>query len=223
MTAGSVGASAAPTIQAAVQPKSKNVYAARAITAAVPNVPSTPRSEIGTIAPRKRRQPTCIPPSNRITISATTPIRSTSRIESACSSRGKKSDPIVEASRNSAGAGTGNHSVSLLRPIAARKAAETTRTIRPKLVISDTAVFSRGRVRAFLAAEGGTTYRWAVSLVRSRPDRFQRAVPRAPQASTAPAPNSARGRACHRAGSDRGHCPRGDDHLEGEQHHADRP
>ena len=47
------------------------------MTSAVVNVPMIPSEAMGTIARRKRRQPMSMPPSKRMTISATTPIRST--------------------------------------------------------------------------------------------------------------------------------------------------
>ena len=48
---------------------------------------ASPSEMIGTADSRKRRQPTRMPPSKRITISARTAIRSTSRIDSASSER----------------------------------------------------------------------------------------------------------------------------------------
>src|ERR671922_241387 len=62
------------------------------MTAAVAKVPKIPSEVIGSAAPRKRRQPTCMPPSKRMTISATTPIRSTLWIEIAEARPGKTSD-----------------------------------------------------------------------------------------------------------------------------------
>src|ERR671930_1200322 len=131
ITAGSVGASAAPRMPAIVQSKPKSAWAKTAITAAVANVPTTPSDVIGNAAPRKRRQPTCMPPSKRITISATTPIRSTLWIEITVSRPGKTSDATAATTRKSAGAGTGNRSVSLYVPSAPKTPAATTRTIVP--------------------------------------------------------------------------------------------
>src|SRR5919197_2082 len=131
ITAGSVGASAAPRTPAIVQSKPKKAWAKAAITAAVANVPMTPSTVIGNAAPRKRRQPTCMPPSKRITISATTPIRSTLWIEITVSRPGKTSDATAATTRKSAGAGTGNRSVSLYVPSAPKNPAATTRTIVP--------------------------------------------------------------------------------------------
>ena len=73
------------------------------------SVPTTPSTPIGTIARRKRRQPMCMPPSKRITISATTPIRSTVLM---C---GMATGIASAISRNSAGAGIGYRSVDLGR------------------------------------------------------------------------------------------------------------
>ena len=138
MTAGSVGASAAPRIPAAVQEKSKSQCAANAMTPAVPNVPSTPRVTIGPAEARKRRQPTCIPPSKRIRIRQITPIRSTSRIETCSASPGKTSDASAATRRKIAGPGTGNRSVSFVAASASRNPEETIRTIAPKLSTSFT-------------------------------------------------------------------------------------
>ncbi len=96
------------------------------------NVPTTPSRVIGTAEPLKRRHPTFIPPSKRITISATTPIRSTLRIEIAVPSDGKTSDAIAAANRNSAGAGIGNQSAKRLATSASENPAEQTRMITPK-------------------------------------------------------------------------------------------
>ena len=136
ITAGSVGAIAAPRIHAIVQPKPNSECAASATSPAVRNVPTTPSTEIGTAERRKRRQPTFIPPSNRITISATTPTRSTVRIESRSPSAGKTSAATAAAIRKSAGAGTGKRSERRLASSASEKPTETTRTMVPKSPIS---------------------------------------------------------------------------------------
>ena len=81
ITAGSVGASAAPIRPEIVQPRPSRRWQPAATTAAVPNVPSTPSVEIGTTAARKRRQPMCMPPSKRMTTTATTTTLSTVWIE----------------------------------------------------------------------------------------------------------------------------------------------
>lgn len=131
MTAGSVGASAAPRMPANVHEKPKNKCAASAISPAVANVPSTPREAISTAEARKRRQPTCIPPSKRMAIRATTPIRSTWRIEVWSASAGKRSDASAAARRKIAGPGSGKRSVNLLEASASEKPAATRRTILP--------------------------------------------------------------------------------------------
>src|SRR6188508_2295862 len=103
---------------------------------AVANVPTTPRAVIGTTARRKRAHPTLMPPSKRITIRASTAIRSTSLIESSPPRRGKTWAPIAAASRKIAGEGIGTCSLTRFASTARAKTAETTRTIRPKWVSS---------------------------------------------------------------------------------------
>jgi len=71
ITAGSVGASAVPSSNADHQSRSNRAWASTAKAAAVTNVPATPTQTTGRAALRKRRQPMCIPPSNKMTISAT--------------------------------------------------------------------------------------------------------------------------------------------------------
>ena len=122
ITAGSVGAIAAPRSHAIVQPKPNIECAASATSPAVANVPTTPSTEIGTAERRKRRQPTFIPPSNRITISATTPMRSTVLIDSRSPSAGKTSEATAAAIRKIAGAGTGNRSRQAAREQREREA-----------------------------------------------------------------------------------------------------
>ena len=121
ITAGSVGASAAPRIPAVVQPKPNSVWAKTAITPAVAKVPSTPSTVIGTAATRgSAASPTCMPPSKRITISATTAIRSTSTVDSS-DRPGQMSEATAAATRKSAGGGTGKNSVSLCAPSASEE------------------------------------------------------------------------------------------------------
>ena len=74
ITAGSVGAIAAPRRPAVVQPRPKTTWAKTATSAAVANVPGMPSAAIGPTEPRRRRQPIEEPPSKRITISATVPM-----------------------------------------------------------------------------------------------------------------------------------------------------
>ena len=68
-----------------------------------------PSDAIGSAARRKRRQPMLMPPSKRITISATTPIRSTVRMS------GTTTGMAAAATRKSAGAGIGKRSLNLRR------------------------------------------------------------------------------------------------------------
>ena len=76
------------------------------MTSAVVNVPTIPSEAMGTIARRKRRQPMSMPPSKRMMISATTPIRSTVWIW------GRAIGVATAATRKRAGAGIGNRAVS---------------------------------------------------------------------------------------------------------------
>ena len=136
MTAGSVGARAAPRIHATVQLKSKSVWANTAITPAVAKVPKIPSTVIGTAAARIRRHPTSMPPSKRMTIRATTPIRSTVRTEMCSESAGTRSDASAAASRKIAGDGMAIRSVSFVERRASEKPVATTRTISPKSMSS---------------------------------------------------------------------------------------
>ena len=136
MTAGSVGASAAPRRPAVVQLKPKSARAASVIRPAVANVPTTPSSVIGTIAARKRGQPTRMPPSNRIATSARTAMRSTSRTERAVPRLEKTRAASAAASRKIAGAGTANRSLTLFERTASEKTSEATAITRPKCVTS---------------------------------------------------------------------------------------
>ena len=101
MTAGSVGASAAPSTPDSVQLRSSRKWAQTAVRTAVVSVPTMPSVAIGTTARRNRRQPMFMPPSKRIRTTATTPIRSTVLM---C---GRATGSASAASRKSAGAGTG--------------------------------------------------------------------------------------------------------------------
>ena len=80
---------------------------------AVAKVPKIPSVKIGPAATRKRRQPTSVPPLKRMTISATTPMRSTSRIERRSPSRGKMSEATAARRRKITGSGTGNRLADL--------------------------------------------------------------------------------------------------------------
>ena len=100
-------------------------------------MPSTPSERIGTAAPRKRRQPMSMPPSKRITISATTPIRSTVTNEIVSPSRGTSSEAAAAATRKRPALGIASRSVIARPKSASETPAETTRTITPKSGISD--------------------------------------------------------------------------------------
>ena len=74
---------------------------------------ATPSERIGTAAARKRRQPMCSPPSKRITISATTAIRSTVTNEIAsCEATGQTSEATAAASEEERGARDRSRSAS---------------------------------------------------------------------------------------------------------------
>ena len=100
-----MGASAPAISRLSFQGSPIAEWTSTAITAAVRNVPANPRIVIGTSSRRNRDQPICIPPSNRIRISAKAPIRSTSVIDSTLPRAGKMLVAIAEQARNSAGAG----------------------------------------------------------------------------------------------------------------------
>ena len=138
VTAGSVGASAAPIRPLVIHERSKRKWAAPAISAAEANVPGTPSDRIGTAAVRNRRQPMSRPPSKRITISATTPIRSTVTNEISSWSRGTRSEVTAAATRKSAGAGIRSRSVSVWPKSASENPVATTRMMTPKSEISVT-------------------------------------------------------------------------------------
>ena len=143
MTAGSVGASAAPMMPEIVQLKPSAKWAKTAIRPAVAKVPRTPRTVIGHAEARKRRQPICMPPSKRMTTMATTPIRSTVRMETCSPIPEKTSETIAAATRKIPGAGIGTRSVSFVESSASVSPAATMRTISPNWPISVTAVPGR--------------------------------------------------------------------------------
>ena len=136
MTAGSVGASAAPSRPLVIHEKPSSQCAAAATSAAVANVPSTPSETIGTSATRAWCQPIRMPPSSRITIKARTPIRSTVTNEIASPKLGTMSDTAAAASRKSAALGIANRSVSVRPKRASMNPDATTRMISPKSAIS---------------------------------------------------------------------------------------
>ena len=107
---------------------------------AVAKVPSRPSERIGAAEARNRRQPMSMPPLKRMTISATTAIRSTVTIGTASYTRGQMSETTAAASRKIAGAGTGTRSVSVVESAASAKPAVTIRTMAPKSLISVMAI-----------------------------------------------------------------------------------
>ena len=113
-------------------------WAASATSPAVANVPSTP-SESDRARRRcgSARQPISMPPSKRITISATTPIRSTSRIESASCRAREEVGGDRRGDEEERRAGIASRSVSSRSSRArARSPPATTSTIVPKVAIS---------------------------------------------------------------------------------------
>jgi hypothetical protein len=73
-----------------------------------------------------------------MTITATTPIRSTSLIETRSDSWGKKSEAIAASRRKTPGSGTGKRSFSLVASSASSNPPETTSTIVPNSTSSST-------------------------------------------------------------------------------------
>src|SRR3954453_6276972 len=136
ITAGSVGATAAPSNAAVFQSKPSTQCAASSIRPAVANVPSSPSDTIGTAETPKRRQPTRRPPSKRMKTSATTAMRSTSWIERRCATPGNAFARPAAPIRKIAGVGIGKTSVNLFESRATAKTPETTSTIAPKCVTS---------------------------------------------------------------------------------------
>ena len=130
---------------------------------------ATPSERIGTAAPRNRRQPMCMPPSKRITISATTAIRST--VDDRRSRRrgsGRGPDAAAAATRNSAarrdrdplGRARGRRS-------RATSPTATTRTISPKSAISSTAAESTAAAGARDAGRLHFPY-WPLTTAHAR-------------------------------------------------------
>jgi hypothetical protein len=104
---------------------------------AVRNVPATPTALIGRTAARKRRQPMCMPPSNRISTKAivTTSVTTTT---SEINSDGTKAAASAAPTSIRSGAGTLIRSVSRLMSNATKAATLATRTSRAKRSMSDT-------------------------------------------------------------------------------------
>ena len=105
MTAGSVGATAAPIRPAVIQPIPSAQWAKPVTSPAIAKVPGRPSSTTGTAASRKRRRPIDAPPSKRITTSAPLATSSTVWMESV--SRGTRSDANAAATSSTAARGIG--------------------------------------------------------------------------------------------------------------------
>src|SRR4051812_4932670 len=101
---------------------------------------------MGAAAARNRRQPMCMPPSNRMTTRATVTSRSTVRCGGA-SRPGTTCAAIAAPARKNAGVGTCSRSLSRLDRIASRPTPETTSTISPKGRTSSTGSFRSARTR----------------------------------------------------------------------------
>src|SRR5450759_1915931 len=112
-TPGSVGATAVPSRSATYQLNPNPKCATAATATVVRNVPATPTTTMGAAAAWNRRQPMCMPPSNRMHISATVTMRSTIRSGGALRP-GTTAAARAAAARNSAGAGTRSRAVSRL-------------------------------------------------------------------------------------------------------------
>jgi len=117
---------AVPSKRATYQLKPKPKCATAATAAVVRNVPTTPTTTIGAAAPRNRRQPMCMPPSNKMHNNATVTMRSTMRSGGAPRPRPGRATATADAARNNAGAGTRNRAVSRLESTAATAASEIT-------------------------------------------------------------------------------------------------
>jgi hypothetical protein len=129
--AGSVGASAVPSSSAARQSRPNRTWARAASAAAVAKVPATPTQTTAPATGRNRRQPMCIPPSNKMTARATVTTRWTVVTDS-CPSVGTRSEATAAASRKIAGAGIRMRSLIRLDTTAAMTAAEVISTISAK-------------------------------------------------------------------------------------------
>ena len=92
-------------------------------------------------ARRNRRQPTSIPPSKRMTMRATTPMRDAVSIDTT-DSPGNTSLATAATIRKIAGPGIGNHAPTLLVATATNRPPATMRTTAAKSTISDTAAGS---------------------------------------------------------------------------------
>ena len=147
-TAGSVGAMAVPSRSAMYQLNPNPKCATAATAAVVRKVPATPTTTMGAAAARKRCQPMCIPPSNRMHTSATVTIRSIVRSGGAFRS-GRRAVAIAAAARNSAGVGIRIRSVSRLDSTAATAARDKRSRTWAKGSMSVMDLLSRGSAHHF--------------------------------------------------------------------------
>jgi hypothetical protein len=103
--------------------------------AAVTKVPATPIQTTGAAAWRNRRQPICIPPSNKMTASAMVTTRWTV-VTDTWPSVGTTSEATAAASRKIAGAGLRIRSLIRFDTTAPTKAAAVSRTTSAKCSMS---------------------------------------------------------------------------------------
>ncbi len=101
--------------------------------AAVTSVPAIPVQMMAAAAVRNLRRPMCMPPSNKMTASATVTTRSTVSTGSAVA-EGHSCAAMTAATRKNAGAGTLSLALSRLESTAAVPARPITRTMSPNLV-----------------------------------------------------------------------------------------
>src|SRR3954454_10131729 len=136
-TAGSVGARAVPRSRDERPSNPKTPWASSASPAAVTTVPITPIHNTGPSEGRRRRQPRFIPPSRRMTTSATVTIRPfISGLNRP--SAGQTSEASAAPTRNSAGAVTGMTRLIRLPTRATRTARLTSRMATPNRIESST-------------------------------------------------------------------------------------
>src|SRR3984957_6372656 len=133
-TAGSVAATAVPTSRARCQLIPATYRAATAVPAAVTSVPAVPVHTIAPAAVRNRRRPMCIPPSNKMTASATVTTRVTV-VTGSVVTAGQSCAAMTAAMRKNAGAGTRSLALSRLESTAAVPARPITRTMRPNWLV----------------------------------------------------------------------------------------
>ena len=129
-TAGSVAATAVPSSSDSRQPIPATKCAATAAPAAVTSVPATPTQTIAAAAVRNRRQPMCIPPSNKMIASATETTRVTV-VNCSSVTRGHSCAATLAQMRKKAGAGTRSRALSRLESTAPVPTRPITRTTSP--------------------------------------------------------------------------------------------